>query len=423
MYLCNKFQKLLKMLEQKNNETKTLPIVANGGTNVSNVIETSFLDPAFVYDIMSVPSYSGEEYRMVEYIVFWALRHKVRYEFDSFGNIYLTKGELSEGEFYPCVTSHMDTVQSKHCDYINYNVALDLKTVLTEDGEHKIYCEGGIGIGADCKGGICISLAIMEKLPKIKACFFLDEERGCVGSRHLDANWFHDVGYVIGYDSPDLYRAAWSCSGVKLFSYDFYQKHMKDVCDKWGLKKGCFFSEPITDVMNIRRDTKVICMNFGNGGYNAHSGTEYSIIEHMDDACGMGIELIESIGLTRHIHEQTSSSDAGTVVCFRGKGNLFDQTSDNDDLKDLRALGDDTKHYTYAGNYNYGASKSPGLFIKEAEIGYESVRFIVERYERHISVLQKKTIEAMKKLCEKKSFSSEEIENEIKKVYSNEITF
>ena len=189
-----------------------------------------YLDKDFVYDCMSVPTHSKLEYRMVVFIILWAKRNGIKYEFDDYGNVYLTKGELAEGEYYPCVTSHLDTVQTKHDPYIYAGVPLDLKTERTKDGLHKISVDanGGssIGIGADDKGGICICLSLFNHLDKLKACFFLDEETGCHGSDNLEKDWFNDVGYVIGYDSPDLYRAAWACNGTKLFSYEFYEKYM-----------------------------------------------------------------------------------------------------------------------------------------------------------------------------------------------------
>lgn len=142
---------------------------------------------------------------------------------------------MNEGEYFPCVTSHLDTVQDKQSPYIKAGVPLDLKIEQTKDGKHKVSVDThssiSIGIGADDKSGVCICLSIFQHVEKLKACFFLEEEVGCIGSNHMDLDWFDNVGYVIGFDSPDLYRAAWSCSNVKLFSYDFYTKYMKEVCD------------------------------------------------------------------------------------------------------------------------------------------------------------------------------------------------
>ena len=188
-------------------------------------IDLRYIPKELMLDVMAVPTHSKLEYRMVTFIMQWARRNNIQYDFDSYGNIYLTKGELEEGEFYPCVTSHMDTVQYKHDPYIYAGVPLALTVEKTKDGDHKLSVnnEGGslgteIGIGADCKAGIVISLALFDHMEKLKACFFLDEETGCNGSDHMDLDWFKDVGYVVGFDSPDLYRAAWCCQGTRLFN-------------------------------------------------------------------------------------------------------------------------------------------------------------------------------------------------------------
>ena len=385
-----------------------------------------FLEKDFVYDCMSVPTYSKKEFRMVTFIILWARRNNIKYEFDEFGNVYLTKGTLNEGEFYPCVTSHMDTVQDKQSPYIYAGVPLDLKTELTQDGKHKISVDsyGGtpIGIGADDKGGICISLSIFKHVDKLKACFFLDEETGCHGSDNLCKEWFNDVGYVIGYDSPDLHRAAWSCSGVKLFSYDFYTEYMKDVCDKWGLIKGCFFSEPYTDVKNIREKTNIICMNFGNGGYNAHMSSEYSIIEDMDHACGMGIDLIKSIGCTEHKLDHAYAYS--TQKSFKRLEDGTYEPSVKDDTAMLRGLGDDTKVGSYYRQGGYSTQSTVKTVTKkEDELKFESVKYIVNRYDSHIQAIKDEIITSIKKYCKKNKIEFDEIEKIINEKFSNEVKF
>lgn len=395
-------------------------------------MKLEFLDKDFVYDCMSIPTHSALECRMVVFIILWARRNKIKYEFDNFGNVYLTKGELDEGEFYPCVTSHLDTVQTKHDPYIYAGVPLDIKTQVTKDGQHKISVDsnGGssIGIGADDKGGICICLSLFNHIEKLKACFFLDEERGCHGSDELDKDWFKDVGYVIGYDSPDLYRAAWSCSGTKLFSYEFYTNYMKDVCDRWGLTKGCFFSEPYTDVKNIREKVGVICMNFGNGGYCAHSETEYAIIEDMDQACGMGVDLINTIGRTRHYLKHSSSLWSNRYSYTRNADGTYNKV-DKDDTALLESLGDNTRksYYGYSYSSSSGSSSSSTTATssvkKEDEIKFETVKYIVNRYESHISSIKDEVLDAVKALCEKNNINYDEFESAISEKFSNEIKF
>ena len=416
------------------NESASASMDKETSENVVSIEESfklSYLDKDFVYECMSVPTYSKMEYRMVTYIILWARRNHIKYEFDDFGNVYLTKGELAEGEFYPCVTSHLDTVQNNQEPYIYAGVPLDLKTEITKDNQHKVSVDsnGGasIGIGADDKSGICICLSMFNYLDKFKACFFLDEEEGCIGSNNLDKDWFNDVGYVIGYDSPDLHRAAWACSGVKLFSYKFYEEHMKKVCDKWGLTKGCFFSEPFTDVKNIREKTDIICMNFGNGGYLAHSSSEFIILEDMDHACGMGVELVKSIGLTEHKLKHVASWVSNANLTYKRNVDGTYECSEKDDSEQLRDLGDNSRksYYGYS-NYNSNTqtkSSTTTTTKKEDELKFETVKYIVNRYESHILGIKEEVLEAVKKLCEKSNVDFEDFEKAISNKFSNEIKF
>ena len=386
-----------------------------------------FLDKDFVYDCMSVPTHSKKEFRMVTFIILWARRNNIKYEFDDYGNVYLTKGKLAEGEFYPCVTSHLDTVQEKQDPYIYAGVPLDLKTERTKENLHKISVDanGGslIGIGADDKGGICICLSMFKYANKLKACFFLDEETGCHGSENLETDWFKDVGYVIGYDSPDLYRAAWACQGTKLFSYEFYEKHMKEVCDRWGLTKGCFFSEPYTDVKLIREKTDIICMNFGNGGYNPHSASEYCIIEDMDQACGMGLDLINAIGCTEHkLKHSNTWSTRNDGAYKRNDDGTYERVA-VDDIEKLQELGDNARKSYYGYGASSGTQTTTTKPKKEDEIKFDTVKYIVNRYDSHILGIKDEVLEAVKALCEKSNVSFDEFEKAITEKFNNEIKF
>lgn len=412
----------------KTEEAQNLPGAENTGAEVTPVLPEDprdddmglrFFDKDFLYETMSVPTHTKQEFRLVEYVVFWCLRNHVKYEFDEYGNIYLTKGTLDAGEYYPCVTSHLDSVQTKQGEYAKFSLNMKIKTERVKEG-HKISIDGGgIGIGADDKGGVCICLAMFSHVDKLKACFFLEEESGCCGSNHMDKEWFNDVGYVIGYDSPDLFRAAWACSGVKLFSYAFYEKYMKPVCDKWGLKKGCFFSEPYTDVKVIRTDTHIICMNFGNGGYNAHMQSEYCIVEHMDHALGMGIELVGFIGNTRHMLDDTSANTTGPISIHRQSNGLFSK-HETGDTKLLEALGTSR---SYGSNSGTNTTTYRTISTKEEELDFESVEYITNRYEDYIKYLEKTVTREVTSLCADNQVDPAKFTEAIKKVFSKEITF
>ena len=258
----------------------------------------SYINKDLVYEVLSVPTYTKYEFRLATYIVLWARRNKIDYELDEYGNVYLTKGQVEDGEFYPCVTSHMDTVQSGQKELAQIGLNLQIKTRVNDENKHELYVDG-MGIGADCKSGVAISLSLFKHCKKLKACFFLEEETGMIGAYQLNKEWFKDVGYVIGWDSPELNRAAWCCNGTKLFNKDFFVENIQTLCYDHGVTT--FNMEPYTDVKAIRELTNIVCMNFGNGGYHAHCSNEYCVIEDIDAACKMGVALIEHLGNKQYL--------------------------------------------------------------------------------------------------------------------------
>lgn len=342
-----------------------------------------------LYEVMQVPSCSKYEFRMASYIILWARKNGVDYNFDKKGNIYLTKGTLEKGEFYPCVTSHMDSVQDKAKPFALAGAELPLRTrrvksTTTDEVRHEIYIDGQ-GIGADDKLGVYISLQIVKNIDKIKAVFFVEEEIGMLGSKELEKEFFEDVAYVIGWDSPDLIRAAWKCSGTQLFTADFYKKHLKPVTDKWGFNDRAFHSEPFTDVVQIREKTGIMCMNFGNGGYQAHSATEFLVIEHVDHALGMGIDIVKTIGnkeqfkFTKTYNRTTSGT--GLVASY-------------DDERECEKLFG-TYYSSYNSNTNYNSNtqtnRSDGnvnASVKDNSVNEETVKYIVDTYDEYIKAVK-----------------------------------
>lgn len=381
-------------------------------------LSLTHLNKDFVYELMSVPTSSSNEYRLVTFIILWARRNNIHYEFDNYGNIYLTKGEIGEGEFYPCVTAHLDTVQTKQKTFAQAGQPLQVKTRINTSKKHEIYVDG-MGIGGDDKAGVLIGLSMFNHLDKLKACFFLEEEIGCKGSSKLNKEWFKNVGYVLGYDSPDLNRAAYACSGVKLFNAKFFKTYMQDICKKHGLTK--FQSEPFTDVREIREQTDIMCMNFGSGYYNAHTDREYCVIEDMDTACRMGVELIEFIGLTRHELKHTSYS---YVKCCDGVYRKNEE--DEEDEKFFRSLSG--VNYSYGnydkGTYHYGTQKSGSSVTTvtkttvtetnakddKNKVNIETLKYVTERYEEHIEDVKTR----IQKVCEANNIDFGLFEKEFK---------
>lgn len=247
----------------------------------------------FVKEILSIPTFTKKEYRLIDYIREWSIVNNLLYHQDDYGNVYLTKGIISGLEYYPCVTAHLDSVQAKQIPFIHDNTRLDVQVEMVNE-QTKLFVEG-MGIGGDDKCGVVIALSLFAHTEKLKVVLFVEEEGGSHGSNHMDIDWFHDVGYVIGFDSPELNRAAYSCVGNRLFSEELFIERIEPICSFYGIDN--FRAEPNTDVRNIREKTNIPCMNFGSGYYNPHQDTEYCIYEDMNVSFNLGLSLIEHLGI------------------------------------------------------------------------------------------------------------------------------
>ena len=227
----------------------------------------------------------------------------------------------------------------------------------------------------------------MKKTDKIKAAFFVEEEIGMQGSAELKKEFFDDVAYVIGWDSPDIIRGAWKCSGTQIFSKDFYVKHLRDIIKDWGFKDSDLRSEPFTDVIKIREKTGITCMNFGNGGYQAHSSTEYLVIEHVDHAVGMGIDLITRLG------NKTQFKDTKYTKTTTGVSRVY---SDEDD--GLGSILHPTTTYssstssssrsTGTGTVNNRSDGKVNNTVDENAVNEEAVKYIADTYDEYIKMLK-----------------------------------
>ena len=375
--------------------------------------ELKKLNKDFAYELMAVPTYSGMEHRMVAFILLFAEKNKISYQFDNYGNIYLTKGELAEGEYYPCMTAHIDSVQTKHKEFINGGDALNVITRDCKNGKTEIYGED-YGLGGDDKCGVLIALSCFQFCDKLKASFFLEEETGCKGSSNLDKDFFSNVGYVIGFDSPDFNRSAWSVSGAQMFTKDFYLNYMKEICDKHGRTK--FYSEPFTDIKEIRNKVPIQCMNFGSGYYNAHMSNEYVVLEEVDDCIELALNLIDKLKYVRYELESGLSTYGGYPSYTRNpKTGIFEmskeESSNKDDIAFLKTLGDnDTRYYNnyrsryfqdwededeyfdyYYGKYNKNAhNKEKEEEKNESIINDERIiAYVMERYDERIEQIEK----------------------------------
>ena len=215
--------------------------------------------------ILSAQSYSYNTAKMVAIVAKYAESFGAKV-WEEKGNLYAVKGDDSDGTGYPCIVSHTDTVHK-----------------IIPDGDYTLLCsEDAIvgynkskkevsGVGGDDKVGIYICLQMLFHLPKIKACFFKDEEVGCKGSEVCDMTFFDDVRYVLQCDRKGNDDFVNKISGDDLQTKDFM-----DVVEPIIKKYGYSFSiGGMTDVHELyNKGLKVCSANMSCGYYNPHSDNE-----------------------------------------------------------------------------------------------------------------------------------------------------
>jgi hypothetical protein len=147
-------------------------------------------------------------------------------------------------------------------------------------------------------------------------------------------------------------------------------------------------------------------------------------MEHMNQACGMGVELVETIGNTKHTLKYTGT--------YRTYGTVNSERK-NDILK-LEELGDNTRRgYKPTGSTSTQTSTSSSISTpptsststtsKDDEIKFETVKYITERYDSLIDSIKEDVLETVKSLCESNNIDFSIFEKSISDNFSNEIKF
>lgn len=301
--------------------------------------------------VMQIPSCTGHEDMMIDFLLEWAKKHGVKAHKDSKGNVFMEKGS---GKFRPALCNHIDTVHHNQLDLINSKT---FKKIIWEGdtvkAEHPI-TNKQTGLGMDDLGGCAIALAVIERLPACKAAFFVEEENHLQGSSAANlTEWIKDVAFVISNDSPERNRGTQYSSGVQLYSDEFFEKYLKQTCAAHGLTK--FNSEPYTDIKLVRSaklpDGKHIeCLNFGNGGYHPHRDTEYAKFNEVNEA----EELVYALCTTIPTNVQHSSELK--ELTYTASSSLNNYFSDY-----YRQRGSNTWNW----QSNWQSQKSSSIFEKQ----------------------------------------------------------
>lgn len=266
-------------------------------------MEFKHLNLDLTMDVLTVPTLSNHEGMMVDYLKRWADDNQVRNWMDKVGNLYFVKGDKPMKGGFPCLSAHLDTVQTGQLPYIERGQLLPYTIEEQRDGTHKIFTEG-MGIGADCKCGIAICLHLIKKMDRVKAVFFHNEEQSMEGAANVDRHFFDNVSYFFDFDGIGL-DLEWHCGGQQFFTYGFYEKYLKDIVEKYHMR---VCSQLYVDAYAVCFYTHIATVNFGNGSHNIHSDKEYFIVEEMDKIIEIAEDIINRLG-TRRYHCEFSFGD------------------------------------------------------------------------------------------------------------------
>jgi tripeptide aminopeptidase len=254
------------------------------------------MDKKLLKEILSIPSYSGNERKLVYFICEFLEENKIPYKVDELFNIYCTKGDA---DTYPCVVAHTDTVHNNHHIDVRTELKNNSRNVLKE--AYKGYNAKGkpTGIGGDDKAGVFACLTLLLELPVLKAAFFVSEETGCKGSKAADPAFFENVGYTIQFDAPYDYMVTEVSSGVPLFDRrsEFFNK-ANNVLIEYIIPE--YGSHPFTDVYALKKLFDFSCINLSIGYYDHHTANEYVILEDVENGIKIGREMIASLGYEKY---------------------------------------------------------------------------------------------------------------------------
>ena len=255
----------------------------------------------FLKQVLSVPTHTYEEDMMIDFLANYLSERQHKFYVDDYGNVYVTKGEISDGEFYPCVVSHTDTVHT--LDTINVKEEYLPNSKGNNSFSLKAYNDFGepTGIGGDDKCGVFACLQLLEELPKLKVAFFVSEETGCHGSKNADPKFFENVGYAIQFDAPENWMVTERCWGTTLFDRrsDFF-KHCDNVLTESFPEKLQYFSHPYTDVYALKESFDFSCINISIGYYDYHTKNEYVVVEDVYNGIYVGKKMIEKLGYSKY---------------------------------------------------------------------------------------------------------------------------
>jgi len=231
---------------------------------------------------------------------------------DDYGNYYTIIGE-SDTVF----TCHLDTASrtKSAVNLISY----------TKNGEEYIVTDGTSILGADDKSGVTVMMyMIANNVPGVY-WFFIGEERGGLGSRHVSNNiqnypFMSGKTKCVSFDRRNYHSVITQQMGVQCCSDEFAQQ-LCDELGKSGLKLSLDPTGVFTDSANFI-DQINECTNISVGYFNEHTHQEMQNMTYLESLCKAAVACNwTGIKIHRKLQEESEAFQK-----YRGLSRLLKKT-------------------------------------------------------------------------------------------------
>jgi len=220
------------------------------------------MNTKLLLDLFHIPSQSGSENNVQNFILDFLAKNQIECEIDEIGNIY----NISQTG-RPLLSAHMDTVQD------NFDVLMS-KFIEIKGGVVKGY---GV-IGGDDKCGIYTILDLLENGHRdFNFVFSVQEEVGGIGIEQFirEQNLSHIIwGIVLDRrGSSDIL-----CNKGHEYGVEDFERALLSVGKNFGFSQG---EGTFSDADYISE--QISCANISVGYYNAHQKNEYVVISELQN--------------------------------------------------------------------------------------------------------------------------------------------
>jgi hypothetical protein len=219
---------------------------------------------------------------------------------DEYGNIYVNR-DFNTQKPYLC--SHIDTVDEQPSS----------KKILYDPIKNSLFAERQgkpCNLGADDGVGVYACIKLFKEFD-IGLAFFLDEEKGCLGSKEANPN-FINASYLIQLDRKGTNEIVFGTSWSVVASDDFISD-VSTIADKYNYKS---VDGGLTDVITLvdNKIVQVSACNVSCGYYKPHTSEEYILIDHMNKAISLTRSILTKLG--NYVYSYEFVSNYGDHLLF-----------------------------------------------------------------------------------------------------------